>query len=175
MADAKITALNELDATPADEDLIALVDDPSGSAETKKMTVANFKKASQEYMVPIWAEEAAGLANTTYEWAFGNGANTASDEGIMIYVPTGWTCTVVAMGLSLGDVPTVITVELVINGSVQGANCNVTCTGVQRAINSSFTPVSISSGDYINFRTTSVSGTTTGNNQVVAWLRYVAS
>ena len=41
MADAKITELAELDATPDDSDLVALVDDPGGSPVTKKITVAN--------------------------------------------------------------------------------------------------------------------------------------
>ena len=34
---------------------------------------------SYSYMVPIWAEENGGLGNNTYEWAFGNGANTPSN------------------------------------------------------------------------------------------------
>ena len=41
MADAKITQLNELVATPADDDLLVIVDDPSGSPETKKITYSN--------------------------------------------------------------------------------------------------------------------------------------
>lgn len=41
MADAKITALVAL-ATVADEDLLAIVDDPSGTPVTKKITRANF-------------------------------------------------------------------------------------------------------------------------------------
>jgi hypothetical protein len=40
MADSKITQLTEL-ATPANEDLLAIVDDPSGTPITKKVTVAN--------------------------------------------------------------------------------------------------------------------------------------
>jgi len=38
MADAKITALNELAATPDDSDILPIVD---GGTETKKITVTN--------------------------------------------------------------------------------------------------------------------------------------
>ena len=41
MANKRITELNELNAQPADSDIIAIVDDPAGSAEIKKITVAN--------------------------------------------------------------------------------------------------------------------------------------
>lgn len=44
MADEKISALTEL-TTPADEDLLATVDDPAGIPATKKITLANFKKS----------------------------------------------------------------------------------------------------------------------------------
>lgn len=44
MADTKITGLNEL-TTPALEDLLAIVDDPSGSEETKKVTLTNLLSA----------------------------------------------------------------------------------------------------------------------------------
>lgn len=40
MADAKITALNE-NTSPASTDLLAIVDDPTGSAETQKITLDN--------------------------------------------------------------------------------------------------------------------------------------
>ena len=125
-----------------------------------------------EYTIQVWAEENSALgASNTYEWAFGNGANTASDEGLIVYVPSGWTCTAIAMTVRLGTSSTA-TIELVINGTPQGANANVTVTAGVGGTNDSFTPVSISSGDYINFRTTSSSGTS-GNNIVSVVLRYV--
>jgi len=43
MADSKITALTELSAIPEDTDLVAIVDDPSGTPTTKKITVQNLK------------------------------------------------------------------------------------------------------------------------------------
>ena len=126
------------------------------------------------YMFPVWAEENAALVTGGYEWAFGNGADSALDDGVTIYVPSGFTCTVVAMSLRLGTTPTAITVELGLNGVLQGSNCDVTCTGVRSATNDSFTPVAISNGEYIVFRTTSVSGSTAGPNVVTAWLKMTA-
>lgn len=43
MVDQKISQLNAL-TTPAGEDLIAIVDDPSGSPETKRITFSNLSK-----------------------------------------------------------------------------------------------------------------------------------
>lgn len=45
MADQKITALTELAATPDGADLLAIVDDPSGTPATKKITVTNLLAA----------------------------------------------------------------------------------------------------------------------------------
>ena len=146
------------------------------STPAEKLDVDGNVKAdayvNQEYMVPIWAEENSTLAAGAYEWAFGNGANSALDDGVTIYVPSGWTCAVVAMSLKLGATPTAITVELGLSGVLQGANCDVTATGVRAATNDSFTPVAVVDGDYITFRTTSVSGSTLAPNVVTAWLKY---
>lgn len=173
MADQKITALTELDAIPDDADLVVVVDDVAGTATTKKITIANLKKASQEYMIPIWAEENSTLGNTTYEWAFGNGANTPSDAGITIYVPSGWTCTIVAMTATINNASGSAVIEANINGTLKGALCDVTVSG-RSGTNDSFTPVAISSGDRLTFRTTSVT-TSTSPCTVCAWLKYVAS
>ena len=43
MADAKITDLNA-NTTPVSTDLLAIVDDPSGSPETQKITLEYIKK-----------------------------------------------------------------------------------------------------------------------------------
>jgi hypothetical protein len=124
---------------------------------------------TQEYMVSIWAEENAALADAAYEWAFGNGANTANDGGVTIYVPSGWNCEVKAMSLRMKS--GTATVELVHNGTLQGSNCDVTISTGQSATNDTFTPISISDGDYINFRTTTANGTAS-STVVTAWLRY---
>lgn len=41
MANKKFTELNSLSATPDSADILAIVDNPGGSAETKKITVSN--------------------------------------------------------------------------------------------------------------------------------------
>lgn len=120
----------------------------------------------QEYMVAIWAEENSTLGANTYEWAYGNGANSPQDGGVTIYVPDGWECHVVAMTLRLGSGSA--TVELLINGVLQ--DCNVVSDG-QSTTNSSFTALELSNNDYINFRTTTASGTSSPN-VVCVWLRY---
>lgn len=123
-----------------------------------------------EYMIPVWAEENAALgASNTYEWAFGNGANTPSDGGLTVYVPSGWECHVVAMSLRVGG--GTATVELVYNGTPQGASCRVVLSSGQSATEEIGTPLVISSNDYINFRTSTSAGTS-GPCVVTAWLRY---
>jgi len=124
---------------------------------------------TQEYMVPIWAEENASLSNSSYEWAFGNGANTPSDGGVTIYVPSGWNCEVVSMSLRLGG--GTATVELVHNGTLQGSNCDVSVSTGQGATNDTFTSISVSDNDYLNFRTTTASGAA-GPCVATMWLRY---
>ena len=122
-----------------------------------------------EYLMPIWAEENGELAATTYEWGFGNGAETPIDGGLTIYVSSGWECHVVAMSLRLGS--GTATVELVHNGTPKGNDCNVEVSSGQGAVNEIGTPLALSNGDYINFRTTAAAGTSSPN-VVTAYLRF---
>ena len=124
----------------------------------------------QEYMVPIWAEENSTLGNNTYEWAFGNGADTPSNAGITIYVPSGYTCAIVAMTATTNNASGTATIEANINGVLQGSNCNVQLSG-RSGVNDSFTPVAITSGNRLTFRTTTA-GTNSSPNTVCAWLKY---
>ena len=48
MSTKKITELTELSATPAGADILAIVDAPGGSAETKKITVTNLVAAAPQ-------------------------------------------------------------------------------------------------------------------------------
>jgi len=127
---------------------------------------------SYSYMVPIWAEENQSLANNTYEWAFGNGAITPSNAGITIYVPSDYTCAIVAMTATTNNSSGSSKIEANVNGSVLGASNGVEVTLSGRSgENDGFTPYSISNGDRLTFRTRTA-GTNSGPNTVTAWLRY---
>jgi hypothetical protein len=122
-------------------------------------------------MVCIWAEENATLRNTTFEWAFGNGANMPSNQGVIAYVPTGYTCAVVAMGLSLAS--GTATVEVNLNGVNQGSKASVTVSTGASNMNELASPLTVVSGDRLNFRTLSASGTGTPNVACM-WLKFTS-
>jgi len=149
---------------------------PYGPTKTpthdRHLTTKKYVDDNIEYMYPVWAEENSSIAATTYEWAFGNGADTPADGGMTIYVPTGWACTVVAMSLRVGG--GTATVELVHNGTPQGSDAQVVLSSGQSATDELGTPISISNNDYINFRTLAASGTS-APCVVTAWLRMVKS
>ena len=141
---------------------------PAGFADNVDNTSAGGD--TPEYMVPIWAEENAGLATNSYEWAFGNGANTPSDGGLTVYVPSGWNCSAISMSIRVGGGTANVT--LLINGAEQlGAGC-VDITSGQSATNEFPSPLYIEDNDYVNFRTKTASGTS-GPCVVTVWLRYV--
>ncbi len=119
-------------------------------------------------LIPIWAEENAPLATATFEWAFGNGADTLSGFGVVVHVPTGFQCEVVAMSLSIGA--GTATVEINLNGVNQGSAADVTVSAGTSVVNKLTTPLAIVDGDVLNFRTTTAAGGL-ASNQVCAWLR----
>jgi len=137
--------------------------------DSKEISYGGGGGGISEYIVPIWAEENSTLSADAYEWAFGNGANTPSDGGLAIYVPTGWECHIVAMSLRIGS--GTATVQAVINGVSQGSSANVAVSTGQSAVNELSQPVELSNGDYLNFRTQAASGSSSPN-VVTAWLRY---
>lgn len=65
MADAKITALTELAATPETTDILPIVDDPGGSPVTKKITVANLMAAASSGISVLDRESALITINNT--------------------------------------------------------------------------------------------------------------
>lgn len=142
----------------------------SGQGVYSNFVSGNNTNLRSEYMIAIWAEENSSLGNNTYEWAFGNGSNCPSNDGVTIYVPTGYECHIIAMTATTNDAAGSSVIEANINGSLQGSNCNVTISG-RSGVNDSFTPVSISSGDRLTFRTTTA-GTNSSPSIVCAWLRY---
>jgi len=160
---ASHTVASHSDTTATGSELDELTD---GSETTLHSHAA--AGGSSPYMYPVWAEENSTLGATTYEWAYGNGANTPSDGGVTIYVPSGYTCTVVALSLRLGG--GTATVELLHNGTLKGSDANVVLSTGQSATNELSTPLAISNNDYINFRTTAASSTASPC-VVTAWLK----
>ena len=128
--------------------------------------------ASYSYMVPIWAEEKLELEDNAYEWAFGNGAETPTNSGITIYVPSNYTCAIVAMTATTSNDSGNSKIEADVNGSVLGASNGVEVTLSGRSgENAGFTPFAINSGNRLTFRTRTA-GTNLGPSTVTAWLKY---
>lgn len=122
------------------------------------------------YIFPVWAEENSTIQDGTYEWAFGNGANTQTGSGVVIYIPPRHEGHVVAMSLVTGSASGTSTVEAEINGTLQGSACNVTLSSERSTVNDTFAPVPIATGDVLNFRTTT-GGTSAPPCVVTAWIR----
>jgi hypothetical protein len=117
----------------------------------------------------IWAEENSSIAANAYEWAFGNGSDCPAGKGVVVYVPPGYECYLVSMGLSLNAGTG--TVQAVINGASQGNNANVSVSAGNSAIND-VEPIAISSGDVVSFRTQAASGTS-GPCIAVMWFKLI--
>jgi hypothetical protein len=89
--------------------------------------------------------------------------------GVSVYVPSGYSCSVVALSLNIRQ--GTATVELELNGALQGSNCDVSVNSGTSNTNDSFTPISVSNNDIINFHTVTQNNTG-GPNVITAWLKY---
>lgn len=79
MADTKITALNEL-VTPDADDVLAIVDDPAGSPETKKIKVSNLSVLDYGQ---VYTQDGSGSQTLSTGWSkltqiASNGLSTAA-------------------------------------------------------------------------------------------------
>jgi len=154
--------------------LISAVDAGGGTANIYALPT------KMEYIQTIWAEENAALGSGNYEWAFGNGANTPQMHGVVLYVPSGYSAEVVALGLvvtsSSNDVVAEVQCELTDGTGTTRAAGSVTVdipttSSIKNVVELS-TPVSFVSGEALNFKTISVTGSSGSPNVVTAYLKY---
>jgi len=112
MATKKITELNALSATPDNADILAIVDNPSGSAETKKITVSNL--LGDAVTVSSGAVDLAGNTLLNFDASVNEQTGTsytlqASDLGKIVKLTNGSAITVtLPNNLGLGFTCTVI-------------------------------------------------------------------
>ena len=81
MADAKITAL-DANTTPVGTDLLAIVDDPSGSPETQKITLANL--GIIDGWIPLGACTYESSDDPTYTFSFASDMTAILSAGMKI-------------------------------------------------------------------------------------------
>ena len=99
----------------------------------------------------IWGEENGPIAANQTEYSYGNGAT-----GLNTGIPSPWNCEAVGMVLNAETFGASATVELLVNSSSVSRNI----TGTSRDTVTYFgTPLAITQGQRLNFRTTAVSGT----------------
>lgn len=106
----------------------------------------------------VWAEENSPLSANTEEWAFGNGANIPIGQGTIL--PN---CELYGAGLSLRQ--GAASVGVYINSSLVGSVSNLNAIGgdVKRCYIEFPTPVLITAGSVVSFRTLTAAGTSTPN------------
>lgn len=112
----------------------------------------------------IWAEENSGLGNNTTEWAFGNGANTPSNQGVVVPMA----CELFAGTLCLRQ--GTASVGIYKNGTLEATVEQAVAASPGYVSLTLGTPVAFAPGDCVGFRTVASAGTN-GPNTVTAWMR----
>lgn len=171
LADAKITQLTEL-TTPADGDLLAIVDDPSGSPITKKITKANFLagagSATKEFFIqPVFGN---GTISGTGNYGLRNIGNSAYVY-FNFYIPNDFTSLTEAVVVVIPDATETIQWDLDMSYTAAGethtangsADSNKTASATINQIlecdlnqgNFASSAASFAAGDYIGIKFTS--------------------
>lgn len=112
----------------------------------------------------IWAEESGALANGANEWSYGNG-----NTGLAIGIPVLIDCELFASSFNTSSFGTSVSIDILINQVVAQT---VTFSANNTVEN--FTPIALTAGDLLNFRTNTVNGAFP-NGRVSAGLRVKAS
>ncbi len=113
---------------------------------------------------PIWAEENGGISNNQYEWSWGNGATGA---GIGIVIP--FNCELFAVSFNAENFGTSVSIDTELDGVAANLSTFLTSSAFQN-----FTPVAVTAGQRLGFRTNTVNGGTS-DVRVCAWLRVKAT
>lgn len=106
MADVKITALSE-ESTPISTDLLLLVDDPTGTAASKKVEVGNIIKGRADTIVGVTASTktfALSDANTFQRLNRASAQTITIPNNSTVAIPIG---THILMGRQGAGVPTI--------------------------------------------------------------------
>lgn len=146
-------------AAPRDVDRLAAFVDDELSA------IRLLLEQEHKPIFPIWAEENAVLAAATYEWAFGDGANTATGLGVVL----PFRCHLIALSLSLSGAAARAKVEVERDGTIESAYA-IDLSASNQGFQEFPEPLLFSAGSVLNFRTLTQTGTVAGN-VICAWMR----
>ena len=117
---------------------------------------------SRKPLVTVWAENNTGSMNGAFQWSFGSGASGVSKHGYPVMVAGRILCMGLSAARGNGGTPGAVTVNVVVNGIVHMAY-EVTKPGGQYVGTTAFgTPLDISRGDTINFRSASTNSSVGG-------------